>query len=664
MRKIDGGAPPTQQTGAQVDAAPVTAPAPRAAKPERGDGFDGSRALGGLETPRAGAGRLGNVLAVREEGDVGALPKKMVGFVETKDGLPMLTPLDGSGARPLSGPSVPPDGSVVEVITRPGAPQVKLTDTAPLAAPGSAMAKLYGILANHRIDPSFPPEVEAEVQQILQKPDLDDPKLEDMTHLPFITIDNEGSRDLDQAMYIERTAGGGYKVFYALADAAHYVRPGTALYEEAMKRGVTLYLPGMAVPMLPPELSEGIVSLNEGVERRALTMVTELDADGKVIGSELRRSKIQSRKKLTYEGVQDMHDRPEGHALSGHDFTETLQLLKEVGDLRIQDAEEREVVKISRRETRHGIDPSDPNRFVTTSRPRNMVEKWNEQISLLCNAEGAKIMNGDGNADYVTPIFKVHPEPVGKRLSDFRAMVRGAVKAHGVDPKTWTWSEGDSLADYLTKLPNEGPHAGLSAAIQRQAVMVNSASVFSCDPGLHHGVGVDPYARFSSPMREMVGVYTHKEALEKLGLVAPEQWPSDDPRENQEAVVELANRTSKLQKAIEKDADLLVLDQHLQADLDRPLDERPVWTGRILGLSPTKAYVQMNEPPLDVKIYLSDLAERFDTELSLDDSRSVARSVDPHQGLGDLRLGDEVALKLDRFDEQRRRYVFTPVVDA
>lgn len=601
------------------------------------------------------------VLAVRA-GTQDLVPRKMIGTVALEGGRPTLIPLEGSGARPLVGAEGLADGAVVEVETKPGAPQVEVAGSGALAEPGTALAKLYGILAKHGIDPSFPPEVDEEVQQILQDPGLDDPQLEDLTHLPFITIDNEGSKDLDQAMYIERTAAGGYEVYYALADAAHYVRPGTALYAEAVKRGVTYYMPGMAVPMLPRALSEGLVSLNEGVDRRALTMVTELDARGQVLGTEVRRTRIRSQKKLTYEGVQTYFDRPEGHPLAGQAFTETLELLKAVGELRMRDAEERDVVRINRKEVRHGLDPEDPRRFVTYARGRNEVEKWNEQISLLCNAEGAKIMEAEGNAPHVTPIYRVHPEPMGKRLHDFRRRVEAAARSRGLDDPVWTWRSDQSLADYLAQLPEGGPHARLAAAIQRQAVMVNMASEFSVEAGRHHGVGAEPYARFSSPMRELVGIFTHKEALEKLGFVEPEGWPFEDPKANQAEVVEVANRTRKLQNQIEKEADLLVLDQHLQADLQSKLEARRVWRGTIMGLTPTKAYIQLDDPPLEVKLYLSDLAERFDTELELDETGAIARSVNPAR-LGDLTLGDEVALRLDRLDASKQRYVFTPLIE-
>lgn len=570
-------------------------------------------------------------------------------------------PLDGSARRRLQGGDEVVPGCVVRVQDFGTEGQAELTEV--LAEPETARARLYQILSEHQIDPGFPAQVQAEVHSFMSSPGLDDSGLLDLTHLPFITIDNEGSRDLDQAMYIEPGASGGYALYYALADTSYYVRPGSALYAAAMQRGVTLYLPGLAVPMLPSEFSEGLVSLNEGVVRRALTMRMTLDARAQCLRTELLRSKILSRRKLTYEEVQGFFDADQAHPLAGQDFTQTLDLLRRVGELRIQEAQARDVVRINRVEVRHTLSATDPHRFETHSRGRNMVERWNEQVSLLCNAEGAKLMQAEGNADYVTPIFRVHPEPVERRLGALREIIEGAVAAHGADPKLWVWKPGQSLADYLNRLPDEGPLAGLAMAIQRQAVMVNSASEFSVQAGRHHGVGVDPYARFSSPMREMVGVYTHKEALEKLGAIEPRFWPSLDPKENQALVVELANRTRKLQNLIEKQADHLVLDQYLQEDLRTPLQQRRLWRGTILGLTPTKVYVQMQTPPFEVKLYLRDLAERFESQLVLDHAGAVARSSDP-AALPHLRLGDEIRLKLDRYDVGLRRYVFTPVLGS
>ncbi|MBX2884294.1 MAG: RNB domain-containing ribonuclease, partial [Granulosicoccus sp.] len=108
----------------------------------------------------------------------------------------------------------------------------------------------------------------AEVEHLLQNDGLDDPELIDLTHLPFVTIDNPDSRDLDQALLIERHAER-YRIRYALADASFYVKPHSALFQEALTRGSSYYTPTVAIPMLPVELSEGLISLNPNVSRRA-----------------------------------------------------------------------------------------------------------------------------------------------------------------------------------------------------------------------------------------------------------------------------------------------------------------------------------------------------------------------------------------------------------
>src|SRR5215212_373325 len=121
----------------------------------------------------------------------------------------------------------------------------------------------------HDLPQGFPPEVEAEVDGFLAAPGLDDPALADRTALAFVTIDGPGTRDLDQAVHVEDT-GAGFHLRYAIADASYYVRPGTALFEEALARGASFYLPGASVPMLPRALSEGLISLGPDVVRRAL----------------------------------------------------------------------------------------------------------------------------------------------------------------------------------------------------------------------------------------------------------------------------------------------------------------------------------------------------------------------------------------------------------
>ena len=128
------------------------------------------------------------------------------------------------------------------------------------------MQALEALVERHQLRRAFSDSVHEEVAALVASPGLDDRSLVDRRSLPFITIDNEDSRDLDQALCIQRVVSGGYAVFYALADASYYVRPGGALFVEAVRRAASYYLPGFSVPMLPRALCEGIV----GEKRRAL----------------------------------------------------------------------------------------------------------------------------------------------------------------------------------------------------------------------------------------------------------------------------------------------------------------------------------------------------------------------------------------------------------
>ncbi len=385
-----------------------------------------------------------------------------------------------------------------------------------VATPQSARAALYRIAASRGLNPLFPEAVEREVEELIKNDGIDDPALTDLTALPFVTIDGETSMDLDQALFLEETPRG-YRVRYALADAAYYVRPGTALFDEALRRGASFYLPGFMVPMLPRPLSEGLVSLNPGVDRRAMLIDTELDREGQILGSTISRVRIRSAKKLSFGRVQRYY---EGEGLGDDAMEKSLDLLKKVGELRMRDAVERNVVRYRRTELAIDLLGPEGARFVVTTGARHRVELYNEQLSLLCNAEGARFLRDESERDkgHVQPIYRVHPPPSARKIEAFEETLAALCRAHRLDESVWRWrSDGEqTLAEFLRELPDEGELGRVARAVHRQAIMVNVRSSFQEEADGHHGVGADAYARFSAPMREIVGVFLHKETWEKL----------------------------------------------------------------------------------------------------------------------------------------------------
>ncbi|MCB1757221.1 MAG: RNB domain-containing ribonuclease, partial [Gammaproteobacteria bacterium] len=309
-----------------------------------------------------------------------------------------------------------------------------------LAEGGTAKARVWTILDDYAVDPHYPDAVHKEVNHLLDNPGIDDPALMDMTDLAFVTIDNEDSRDLDQAMYI-RTDDHGYTVYYALADAAFYIPTDSALFANALLRGASYYLPEFSVPMLPSALSEGkgLISLNPQVLRRALVFIIRLDDKAEVIDSRIQRARILSRAKLSYNGVQAFQDDPAASPLAGQAFSETLILLKTIGEKRVDLARRRNVVEYDRMSLSVQYAGANGERFTISEDHRLDVESWNEQISLLCNHEGANLLREALDGHDIQPIFRVHMAPEPERLKKFSALLDALVAEHDLPREIWIW---------------------------------------------------------------------------------------------------------------------------------------------------------------------------------------------------------------------------------
>lgn len=199
---------------------------------------------------------------------------------------------------------------------------------------GAADTPLRAALRNLRtslaLPADFPPEVLAEAAQVAKSLVLTGH--EDATDLPFFTIDPPTSTDLDQAMHLERRPHG-FRVHYAIADVAAFVRPGGALDAEAHRRVTTLYFPDGKVPLHPTVLSEGAASLLPGQTRPALLWRIDLDPEGRAVATDVRRALVRSRAKLDYADVQRQIDAGTAE--------EPLALLRNIGRLR----EEQEVAR-------------------------------------------------------------------------------------------------------------------------------------------------------------------------------------------------------------------------------------------------------------------------------------------------------------------------------
>src|SRR5689334_10063314 len=183
---------------------------------------------------------------------------------------------------------------------------------------------ITAIQSQLRVTPDFAPEVEDAARRAAQSPRLPDL---DRTDIPLVTIDPPSSRDLDQALHIERE-GSGYVVHYAIADVAAFVSPDDPVDLASRERGETLYGADSKVPLHPTVLSEGAASLLPGELRPALLWTIQVDETGEGTDVHVERARVRSTAKLDYAGVQ--------RAVDDGTADEVLMLLQEVGELRLQ----------------------------------------------------------------------------------------------------------------------------------------------------------------------------------------------------------------------------------------------------------------------------------------------------------------------------------------
>jgi len=180
-------------------------------------------------------------------------------------------------------------------------------------------------------------------------------------------------------------------------------------------------------------------------------------------------------------------------------------------------------------------------------------------------------------------------------------------------------------------------------------MMAGGRAGFDTAPGIHHGVGADAYARFTAPMREIVGIFVHKEACEHLGFAAAGDGGDDEALREQ--VVSAADRSRGPPRRLDGDVNRRLLDQLFQADLKRPRDEGRI--GTVMGVTRSKLHVQLDDPPIDVKIYLSHLEDQLGHRLEAGRDRVTVRD---RSGRVQWTVGQEVRVRAVDQDRERNRW--------
>ena len=274
------------------------------------------------------------------------------------------------------------------------------------------------IIRKHHIPHVFPSDVLEEAQEISPViPQKEIAARRDFRNLPIVTIDGETARDFDDAVLVRRLENGNYELQVHIADVAQYVDDGSAIDEEARKRGTSVYFPDRAVPMLPLELSTDICSLRPDVERLVLSCIMEIDRHGEVAYYELAEGVIRSALRMTYTDVNaviegDKQARQKYSALAGN-----FDLMYELAQILNRKRVKRGSIDFDLPEAVIEFDDFGLMKSVSPSE-RNWAHKLIEEFMLAANETVASHLEQRG----VPSLYRIHEKPDAKRIYDFETI--------------------------------------------------------------------------------------------------------------------------------------------------------------------------------------------------------------------------------------------------
>ncbi|MBO6153809.1 MAG: ribonuclease R [Lachnospiraceae bacterium] len=407
----------------------------------------------------------------------------------------------------------------------------------------------------------------------------------DLRNVPMVTIDGEDSKDLDDAISLEKD-GENYKLGVHIADVTNYVQENSALDVEAKKRGTSVYLVDRVIPMLPHTLSNGICSLNQGEDRLALSCIMTIDKHGKVIDHEIAETVVNIDRRMTYTAVATILDYVE-HSNKENDGTvrpPEMDIYADFVDMFVMMRELSEIIR-RKRDKRGAIDFDFPEAKIIVDedghptdillRERNMATKIIEDFMLSANETVAKHFY-----DLQIPfLYRNHGVPDGDKieklsifLGNFGYHLNG--DRENLEPK--------ELQKLLKQVAGK-PEADL---ISKVALRSMQQARYTVDDSSHFGLAAEYYCHFTSPIRRYPDLQIHRIIKENLrGRYNAKR------KEHYESLLPMvANETSKLERRaeeVEREVDKLKKVEYLSDYIGEH------FTGTVSGVTQWGIYVEL-----------------------------------------------------------------------
>ena len=383
-----------------------------------------------------------------------------------------------------------PEGKVLEVLGHANDPRVDV----------------LSVIKAYDVPLEFPQEVMQQVKRV------NDEVLErekagrmDIRGWQTVTIDGEDAKDLDDAITLTRQ-DGGYQLGVHIADVSHYVTEGSALDQEALKRGTSIYLIDRVIPMLPHKLSNGICSLNAGVDRLALSCIMDIDAKGRIIGHKIAETVVRVDERMSYTSVAKILEEQDTEEIERYEnLVPMFQLMKELSDILRQRRHERGSIDFDFPESKLILD-EDGKPLEIYPYDRNCATKIIEDFMLAANETIAE----DFFWQELPFVYRTHESPDPDKIQklavfiqNFGYFLKNSSKDH-IHPKE------------IQKLLNKIEGTEEEALISRLALRSMKQARYTTTNIGHFGLSAKYYCHFTSPIRRYPDLQIHRIIKENL----------------------------------------------------------------------------------------------------------------------------------------------------
>jgi ribonuclease R len=502
-------------------------------------------------------------------------------------------------------PQKSPIGEVVEV----------------LGMPRENEAEMRAIAMEKGFRSAFPPEVEAEAKALLNE------KMEnaldgrrDFRDVSTFTIDPEDAKDFDDALSFKDLGGDTYEIGIHIADVSHYVRPGTALDDEAVKRQTSVYLVDRTIPMLPEILSNDLCSLKPDVDRLTMSAVFVMNKKGDVLGEWFGKTIIHSDKRFTYENAQEILTAGTGLY---HDELKTLNdIAKELTKARFAAG----AISLDQEEVKFKLDPNGVPVSVY-KKIRQDTNKLIEEFMLLANRKVAEFVNKGHEKDRVF-VYRIHDNPDRQKVAtlvEFLAKLGYKIKLNddGMIPS-------HEINKLLESLEGKEERETIHTAIIRSM----AKAVYSTKNIGHFGLAFEHYTHFTSPIRRYPDVMVHRLTDTYLHgkQISKDLWQGYEVMSEKASARE--KEASDAERASIKYKQIEYMTYHIGQ----------VYDGVITGVSQGGVYVEEKETKCEGMVRMKDLGDDYFT---LDEKSMRIVGTKTKQT---FQIGDKVRIKVINAD--------------